>query len=652
MSSVDGFGLGTMAATAMPRLLALLVALLALGAPEPGAAAARKLRWRSLDVEASLDAEGKLHVSERHAMVFSGPWNGGERIFDLRPGQQLAVERLLRLDPGGAAPREVLPGSLDQVDRRALVDRRTLRWRSRAPGDPEFSETEIVYVLDYVLSGVLVGEGGGRYRLSHDFAFPDREWPVERFTARLTVDPSWQVEPGAPLRMEARDLAPGTGAVTTLTLTRDGAALPLAQDAVAPPARRPAAGASVPARIALAAFLAVGLAVVAVVLVRHARARGQLAPLPTGIDEAWLREHVLALPPEVVGATWDRLVAGPEVSAVLAGMALQGKIQGHRTSVRSWFGRRRHRDELRLCVPREELTGRQRALVDGIFVDGDTIDADRLRAHYRQKGFDPAALLRGELDAEVARLVPDGEVPRKTPPLVVSVILFALAQAAMVAVAVRQGDAGLAVGVAVLSEVPMVLALVAALLLQRTVARARACVAALLAVLAAWAGLLLAFAVVDDTVDPLLLGSAAALWAGGAVLSTWLGRTRSSAAGIALRQRLTAARQYFARELASPRPRLDDAWAPYLVALELGRELDGWVRVHGSARGVARAASVGGGHGSGGGWTGGGGSFGGAGATGTWTALGSISSSIPSPSSSRGGGGGGGSSGGGGGGGW
>jgi hypothetical protein len=144
-------------------------------------------------------------------MVFSGPWNGGERIFNLRPGQQVTVERLLRLDPGAGAPREVLPGSLDQVDRRALVDRRTLRWRSRAPGDPEFSETEIVYVLEYVLSGVLVAEGEGRYRLSHDFAFPDRQWPVERFTARLTVDPAWQVERGASLRMEARDLAPARG---------------------------------------------------------------------------------------------------------------------------------------------------------------------------------------------------------------------------------------------------------------------------------------------------------------------------------------------------------------------------------------------------------------------------------------------------------
>jgi uncharacterized membrane protein YgcG len=476
------------------------------------------------------------------------------------------------------------------------------------------------------------------------------------------VDPAWQVERGASLRLEARDLAPGSGVATTLGLTRDAAAPPLARDAAPPrpthdaspsPQAGRATGASVPVRITLAAFFAMGLVAVAVVLVRHARTRGQLAPLPTAVDEAWLREHVLAFPPEVVGATWDRNVGAPEVSAVLAEMALEGKIEGRRSSVGSWLGRRRDRDELRLLVPRSELAGRQRALADGIFVDGDTIDRDRLRAHYREKGFDPADLLRGELDAEVARLVPDGEPPRKTPPIVIAVILFALAQAVMIAVALRRGDPGIAVGLAVVSEVPMVVALVASLLLQRAVARARAGIVALLAVLGAWAGAILSMAVVDRAMDPLLLVAAAALWTAGAVLTTWLGRTRSTAGGIAVRQRLVAARRHFARELSSPHPRLDDAWAPYLVALELGRELDGWVRVHGAAGNVARAASVGGGRGTGsGGWTGGGGSFGGAGASGAWTALGSISSSIPSPSSSRGGGGGGSSSGGGGGGGW
>jgi hypothetical protein len=638
-----------MVQVAMVRVLLTLVAFAVLGAPATSAASSKTLRWRSLDVEAHLDAKGDLHVTERHAMVFSGAWNGGERVFDLRRGQRLTFERLLRADPGDVAPRELRRGSLAEVDRWAFADARTLRWRSRTPTDPEFHETEIVYVLEYVLSGVLVPEGDRRFRLSHDFAFPDREWPIERFTARLALDPSWQLEAGSRLTLEARNLAPGAGAVLTIAVIGGAAS---------PPQPIRAKGAPVAARVALATFFALVLAFTAFAVIRHARARGQCAPLPIDIDEAWLREHVFALPPEVVGAAWDRSISAPEVSAVLARMALEGKVQGRVTSARSWFGRTRELHELRLCVSRGALSGRERSLVDGIFVDGDSIDPDRLRAHYKGRGFDPADLLRGELETEVARLVPAGEPMRKWPLLVSVVVLFGLGQAVVFAVGLLEHDPAPAVGLAFLSQLPMLLTLATSFLLQRTVVHARAWIVALLLVLAGWAGAISWAAAADLAIHPFVLGGCAALWASGAAIAAWVGRTRTSATGIAVRKRLAAARAHFARELKDPRPRLDDGWAPYLAALGLGPQLDRWVRVHGStgAVGIARSAAGGGSNGAGsGGWTGGGGSFSGGGATGTWTALAGISSAIPSPSSSSsggGGGGGGGSSGGGGGGGW
>ena len=51
------------------------------------AVAQRELHWDRLDVEARLDAAGSLHVTETHAMVFTGDWNGGERKFNIRPQQ-------------------------------------------------------------------------------------------------------------------------------------------------------------------------------------------------------------------------------------------------------------------------------------------------------------------------------------------------------------------------------------------------------------------------------------------------------------------------------------------------------------------------------------------------------------------------------------
>jgi hypothetical protein len=45
------------------------------------------LYWRDLDVHARLDQDGRLHVTERHAIVFTGDWNGGQRQFDLSVDQ-------------------------------------------------------------------------------------------------------------------------------------------------------------------------------------------------------------------------------------------------------------------------------------------------------------------------------------------------------------------------------------------------------------------------------------------------------------------------------------------------------------------------------------------------------------------------------------
>jgi hypothetical protein len=75
-------------------------------------AAARSLYRDSLEVTARLDADGRLHVVERQAYVFTGAWNGGDRTFNIRPGQELDFHRLTRIDPAGAIAAGVAtPGS-------------------------------------------------------------------------------------------------------------------------------------------------------------------------------------------------------------------------------------------------------------------------------------------------------------------------------------------------------------------------------------------------------------------------------------------------------------------------------------------------------------------------------------------------------------
>ena len=118
------------------------------------AAAQRVLTWDSVNVSARLEADGTLLVEEEQAMNFTGDWNGGERVFDIRPRQRLEFIDIARQgDSGWLELRQ--DADLDSLDDYAFTDRYTLRWRSRMPSDPLFTRHVIRYRLRYRLSGIL-----------------------------------------------------------------------------------------------------------------------------------------------------------------------------------------------------------------------------------------------------------------------------------------------------------------------------------------------------------------------------------------------------------------------------------------------------------------------------------------------------------------
>src|SRR2546428_1422923 len=80
------------------------------------AADSRTLRWSRLAVTAHLDADGKLHVQERHSIIFNGDWNGGERIFRSSLENVLDLERISRIDASGRAIPLRYDKSLAHVD--------------------------------------------------------------------------------------------------------------------------------------------------------------------------------------------------------------------------------------------------------------------------------------------------------------------------------------------------------------------------------------------------------------------------------------------------------------------------------------------------------------------------------------------------------
>jgi hypothetical protein len=278
-------------------------------------AAGRELHWDTLDVQARLDAGGVLDVVERHMMVFTGDWNGGERIFNLRPSQKLEFVGLERVDSKTGAQVPLHQVSVpNEIDEFAWANAGTLRWRSRLPSDPPFSSTPLIYVLHYRLSGILLKDGEN-YRLDHDFAFPNRAGSIGRFSLTLALDPAWQ--PLTEIRdlYNAGPLAPGQSFVLRIPLHHSGVVVPDAIDI-----RR--AKAMVTA--AVAAIFA-GFILLVMGFVRREQSIGRFAEINAStIDRAWIRQNILAHPAEVVGMAWDGRIGAPEVVAVIARMTAEG----------------------------------------------------------------------------------------------------------------------------------------------------------------------------------------------------------------------------------------------------------------------------------------------------------------------------------------
>ena len=374
------------------RFLAFIVVLIWCGGPHGMQAADRELRWDALDVDARLDADGVLDVIERHTMVFTGDWNGGERAFNVRPRQRLEFLGVERLDPiaGGVLPlrQAVVPNNVDEF---SWSDSRTLRWRSRLPSDPPFANTRLIYVLHYKLSGVLEKKDQ-QYRIDHDFAFPNRPGSIARFSLGLILDPVWRPLSAVRDRYTAGPLKPGQSFVLTIPLHYSGTGTPIAIDD-----RRP-----VEIVGAVIAILG-GITFIVIGFLARERSLGRFAPLKTDIDGAWIEKHILANPAEVVGPAWDGRIGTPEVVALISRMTAEGKLESEVEGKYSML--------LRLKVDRSTLVGQERALVDGLFFDHSTETSTKaVQQHYKSSGFNPATVITPELQKHVKKVLPPGEI--------------------------------------------------------------------------------------------------------------------------------------------------------------------------------------------------------------------------------------------------
>ena len=615
--------------------------------------AQRELHWDTLDVDARLDADGVVEVTERHTMVFTGDWNGGERVFNVRPRQQLEFLGMERVDAATGASRTLQESLVpDDVDEFAWTDARTLRWRSRLPSDPPFANTRLTYVLRYKLSGILLKDAE-QYNIDHDFAFSDRAGPIARFSLNLALDPVWQPLGDIRGRYTAGPLVPGRSFVLTIPLRYAGGGSPTAIDSRRPPE-------IVQAVAAILGAFALG---VLVFLVRE-HSLGRFASVrTTGIGSDWIEQQIVAHPAEVVGAAWDGRIGAPEVVALIARMTGEGTLESQVGNADSMT--------LRLNVDRHTLDGHERALVDGLFFDGRTeTSTAAVKQHYKSKGFDPAQAITPQLESRVKAVLPPGDVRVWWLP---GVALFFTGAALLAWTAYSEPELrddslfvvfALAFG-GLFLQIPGWL--FRARMDRGLMAAALSMIPALLVTLAATAFLWMIVGTGRLELPWTMIGAITA-WAICISNASINGlKSRQSREAIAFRKRLAAGRRFFLSELEKPNPALRDRWYPWLLAFGLGKQVDVWSTRNEStsarsstwheSTSSSPSTTSSSGAASDAAWTGGGGRSGGAGGGATWAAAAAgmaVGVAAPSSSSSGGGGGssGGSSSGGGGGGGW
>ena len=608
-------------------------------------------------MKARLDSEGRLRVVERHHMVFTGDWNGGERGFRLESEQRLVLNSIEREELRTSQLVRLRENdALARVNDYAWTDSKTLRWRSRLPSDAPFQYTELVYILDYTLENILVPQEG-RYLLDHDFAFPDRPGPIASFSLELGLDPSWSSPEELPERIVRERLPPGASVVIRAPLVYRGDGSPSGVRAGVPPTIRNALALSFIASAAAIGFF----------FYRGEDALGRFAPLIplSSIDKSWLESNVFIMLPEEVGAAWDDSTAAPEVAAVLARMVSEGKIK---TEVYQSRGLFKTNENLRmeLLVDRHSLAGYEKSLVRALFVSGNVTDTVEIRTHYKNRGFDPATLIRGPLKERLQRFFPSARATRRVSSKPTLLLLVASLAAIAASAAFDRAGVFFVITPIVSGLLVYVVGIIAAAVYRNRVHRLLPFALTFLVAAALLGAVAIGLIAFNPWRNGLLALLGVALFFLALLTSLFnAAKFRYGTRAIELKKKLVSARRYFAHELSKPEPRLDDRWFPYLLAFELGPDVDRWFRAHAPAGSSSSAPtdhgslSSGGSGGSGSRpWTGGGGAFGGAGATGSWAAaVGTVASGVSSPSessggSSSGGGGGGGSSGGGSGGGW
>jgi len=548
------------------RLLPLVLLLFA------ATALGDEIRWRSLDVQATIDDDGTLHASERHTMIFDGDLNGGQRTIPLRvnpPPQRLTFDRVARVvSKKKTIDLTRVSGAPDQIDEYGVYnDGTTIRWRARLADDPPFRGKRITYVIDYTLTNVLVRRGTP-LRLDHEFAPADRPGPIEHFSLIVELPKSLSQPP---IRIARDDIPPGDGVLVRETywppkVASAPAALQPAATATpapAPPKREPTST-ETPVTPFTARGIAIALIVLALLFVFRfffgESAAGRFVRLPQD-QRRWVDERLSKLDAEVVGVAWDGVVGQDEVAAILARMTAEGKIassaeKGDMT--------------LKLQVPFDTLRGYEADLIQALFLGKNETTTRAVREHYAASGFDPARVVEHNVKSALAGL-PQWEDQERGEWAVFWVLVVLTGVLAVAGGRRSDVDAGMASIFGVLAIVAWSLTLLFTLGAKRALSAVPVrfflgLLVPVCSVALAVLGIVHGPKIPVHHLTAMMLASAALTVVVLAVERMKIDQTPQK---VEFRKNLAAAREWLKSEVSTASTPVPDSWIPYLYALRL-----------------------------------------------------------------------------------
>jgi hypothetical protein len=551
------------------RLFRRIAPVLALIAAVSIRAGEEQPRWNAIAVRFAIDADGKLHMTERVTVEVPPSVQRLERTYRENAGQRVTVDAITLYAGDRMVPLED-SGDLDRAHRfRQSEQPGRVVWSVRDEAEVPASTRTLTYVIESRVSDAVIPAwsiprlGDPRERLR--VVIPMWREALKNPRHRFLVDYQYMPPPGAdgtPAQLQidwpagwkpVQEITPNPGRHRLLHLFEENSGRVLTGIDFPSHAIRMAS---------LAGFPVAGLLfLLAFVLIEFLRR-------PHGLvdDEQLVRDAVYSQPPEKIEAQWSGRAPYVTVGQFLRRLERERKIA---IAVQKRGGGKDDLVTLRLLVPREQLTPYEGLGIQILMRDGWEATSDEIRARQAEEKFDAEGVLNLAVQNTAARAKKDQRAPWYS--RLTSFALFATGIYFAIQETVRLHREPVVLAVTLVAA-SMLFALWPARITREAVRSSLRNALFLLIPLAIFAAIVVAVHFAWSMPPGFFASAGMSL----AFLGTYQALLANSASrGDA---RLGRARNWLRRELQSPTPRLHDDAIPWLNALGLQGDIARWQR--------------------------------------------------------------------------